>query len=42
MADGKVGDAILFAPAFNCTEDHIKIMVDIVAEAIIEKSPHHL
>jgi adenosylmethionine-8-amino-7-oxononanoate aminotransferase len=40
VADGKVGDAILLAPAFNCLQEDIKMMVNIVAESIIEKLPY--
>ena len=34
VADGTIGDAIIFAPAYNCDEEDIKMMVGIVAGAI--------
>jgi adenosylmethionine-8-amino-7-oxononanoate aminotransferase len=36
VCDGVIGDAILFAPAYNCTEAEIATMVDVVAESITE------
>jgi adenosylmethionine-8-amino-7-oxononanoate aminotransferase len=36
VCDGVIGDAIMFSPAYNCTERDIEMMVDIVAEAIKE------
>jgi adenosylmethionine-8-amino-7-oxononanoate aminotransferase len=36
VADGTIGDAIIFAPAYNCDEDDIRMMVEVVASAIRE------
>ena len=36
VADGTLGDAIIFAPAYNCDDDDIKMIVDVVAAAIKE------
>lgn len=36
VADGTLGDATIFAPAFNCDEEDIKMIVDVVATAIQE------
>jgi adenosylmethionine-8-amino-7-oxononanoate aminotransferase len=36
IADGTLGDSVIFAPAYNCTEDDIANMVGVVAKAIKE------
>jgi adenosylmethionine-8-amino-7-oxononanoate aminotransferase len=36
VADGIIGDAIIFAPAYNCDEDDIRMIVEVVASAIRE------
>jgi adenosylmethionine-8-amino-7-oxononanoate aminotransferase len=36
VCDGVIGDAIIFAPAYNCTAAEIAMMVDVVAESIKE------
>jgi len=36
VADGTLGDAVLIAPAYNCTEDEIRVIVDVVTAAIQE------
>lgn len=36
IADGTIGDAILLSPAYNCKEDDIKMIVDVVVLAIKE------
>ena len=36
VADGTVGDAIIFAPAYNCDENNIRMIVDVVTKAIKE------
>ena len=36
VADGTIGDAVIFAPAFNCDENDICMIVDAMASAIRE------
>jgi adenosylmethionine-8-amino-7-oxononanoate aminotransferase len=36
IADGVIGDAIIIAPAYNCTEGDIAMIVDVVSKAIKE------
>jgi adenosylmethionine-8-amino-7-oxononanoate aminotransferase len=36
VSDGTIGDAIMFAPAYNCDEDDIRKIVEVVASAILE------
>jgi adenosylmethionine-8-amino-7-oxononanoate aminotransferase len=39
VADGTLGDAVIFAPAYNCSDDDIEMMVRIVANAIRDAFP---
>ena len=36
VANGTIGDTIIFAPAYNCDEDDIRMIVEVVASAIRE------
>ena len=36
VAGGTIGEAIIFAPAYNCDEDDIRMIVDAVASSIRE------
>jgi adenosylmethionine-8-amino-7-oxononanoate aminotransferase len=36
IADGTIGDGIILAPAYNCSDDEIAMIVDVLAAAIKE------